>query len=202
MNCITWIILSFLLADYLLNLTSDTLNLKAVSDRIPASFKDVYDPQKYRRSQSYLRTNTRFGQVVGSVDLLILLVFWFCGGFGWVDALTRSLGWGTLATGILYILVLGGIKAAIDQLFGLYATFVIEQRFGFNQTTLATWLKDRFKGLLLALVLGVPLLAGVLAFFSVCRYGRLDVVLGPGHTLHGYRPVYCPHMDHAAVQSL
>ncbi len=166
MNWITYIILFFLLADYFLNLTSDHLNLKSVSDRIPTSFKDVFDPEKYSRAQSYLRTNTRFGQIVGSVDLLILLIFWFSGGFAFIDRWTRSLGWGLLATGIVYICVLAGLKAAIDQPFGLYATFVIEQRFGFNKTTLATWLKDRIKGLMLALILGIPLLAGVLVFFQ------------------------------------
>ncbi|WP_419663409.1 peptidase M48, Ste24p [Desulfosarcina variabilis str. Montpellier] len=165
MNWITYIILFFLLAEYFLNQTSTHLNLKSVSDRIPTSFKDVFDPQKYRQSQLYLRANTRFGQVVSTIDLLILLIFWFSGGFAFIDRWTRSLGWGLLATGIVYILTLAGVKAVIDQLFGLYATFVIEQEFGFNKTTVATWLKDRFKGLILALVLGVPLIAGVLAFF-------------------------------------
>jgi STE24 endopeptidase len=98
--------------------------------------------------------------------LLALLIFWFCGGFAFFDSWTRSFGWGPLGTGLVYIGVLVGLKAVMDQLFGLYATFVIEQRFGFNKTTLATWLKDRFKGLLLAMILGLPLLAGVLAFFQ------------------------------------
>ena len=165
MNWITFIILFFLLAEYFLNLTSTQLNLNSVSERIPPSFNDVFDPQKYRQAQSYLRTNTRFGQVVSTIDLAILLIFWFSGGFAFIDRCTRSLGWGIIATGIVYILILAGLKAVIDQLFGLYATFVIEQQFGFNKTTIGTWLKDRFKGLILALVLGVPLIAGVLAFF-------------------------------------
>lgn len=165
MNTITCIILFFLLAEYFLNLTSAHLNLNSVSDRTPTLFEDVFDPQKYRQAQSYLRTNTRFGQVVSTVDLLILLIFWFSGGFAFIDRWTRSLGWGPLYTGIVYIFVLAGLNAVIDQLFGIYATFVIEQQFGFNKTTLSTWLKDRFKGLILALALGLPLIAGVLAFF-------------------------------------
>ncbi len=166
MNWITGCILFFLLADFVLNLVADNLNLAAVKDEIPPSFKDVFDPDKYRQSQSYLRVNTRFGQVVGTIDLLILLIFWFCGGFAFMDRWARSLGWGPVVTGIVYILALAGLKAAVGQLPGLYHTFVIEERFGFNKTTLATWIKDRIKGLGLALVLGVPLLAGVLAFFQ------------------------------------
>jgi len=165
MNWIAWTILFFLMADYFLHLTSDHLNLMAVSDTVPKSFQGVFDPQKYRQAQSYLRANTRFGQVVSTVDLIILLIFWFAGGFAFMDSWTQSFGWSVLVTGIVYICILAGLKAALDQLFGLYATFVIEQRFGFNQTTLGTWLKDRFKALLLALILGIPLIAGVLAFF-------------------------------------
>jgi STE24 endopeptidase len=165
MNWIAWTILFFLVADFGLHLVADRLNLGAVTDRIPTPFQGIYDPQKYRQAQAYLKANTRFGQVTAAVDLLVLLVFWFGGGFAFVDDWALSLGWGPLATGVVYIGVLAGLKAIVDQPFALYATFVIEQRFGFNTTTLATWIKDRLKGLLLVMLLGVPLLSGVLAFF-------------------------------------
>jgi STE24 endopeptidase len=166
MNWIAGIILFFLLADYLLHLIADRLNLSAVTDRVPSPFQGVFDPEKYRQAQAYLRANTGFGQITGTVDLLVLLAFWFGGGFSFLDSWTRSLGWGPMATGLAYICILSGLKVMVDQPFSLYATFVIEQRFGFNKTTLKTWIKDRLKGLLLALLLGVPLLSGILAFFN------------------------------------
>jgi STE24 endopeptidase len=88
------------------------------------------------------------------------------GGFALIDAWTRSFGWGPIATGLGYIGTLAALKWIVDQPFSLYATFVIEQRFGFNTTSLPTWFKDRCKALLLALAFGTPLLAGVLAFFQ------------------------------------
>ena len=166
MNWITWTILFFLVADFLLHRVADRLNLNAITDEIPKSFQGVFDPEKYRQAQAYLRANTRFGQIAGAVDLLVLLAFWFGGGFAFVDSWTRSFGWGPLATGLAYIGLLTGLKAIVDQPFSLYATFVIEQRFGFNKTTLTTWIKDRFKALGLAMVFGIPLLVGVLAFFQ------------------------------------
>lgn len=165
MNWIAWTVLFFLSADFILHQAADRLNLSAITDEIPKSFQGIFDPEKYRQAQAYLRVNTRFGQISGAVDLLVLLAFWFGGGFSLVDGWTRSLGWGPLATGLAYIGLLAGLKAIVDQPFSMYATFVIEQRFGFNKTTLATWIKDRLKGLLLACILGAPLLAGVLAFF-------------------------------------
>lgn len=166
MNWIAATILIFLLADFLLRRLSEGLNLNAISDEIPPSFRGVFAPDEYRRAQRYLRTNTRFGQITATADIVILLVFWFCGGFAVVDGWTRSLDFSPLVTGLIYIFVLAGMKAVADQPFSLYATFVIEERFGFNQSTLSTWIMDRLKGLALILILGVPLLAGILGFFQ------------------------------------
>ena len=166
MNWIAWTILLSMLAAYLLHRLADRLNLEAVSDEIPAPFRAVVDPERYRQAQAYLRANSRFGQVVSTVDLAAILIFWFGGGFAMLDSWSRSLGWGPLATGLVYIGGIAGLKALLDQPAAGYATFVIEQRFGFNRTTLRTWLTDRLKALLLALLLGGPLLAAVLAFFQ------------------------------------
>ena len=57
-------------------------------------------------------------------------------------------------------------RSIISLPFSLYSTFVIEERFGFNKTTLGTWIADLLKGLLLGLILGTPILAGILAFFE------------------------------------
>jgi len=165
MNTIAWTILVFFIAEFVLQLTADQLNLWVISDNIPKPFQGVIEPETYRKSQEYLRTNTGFGQFSAAFDLLLLLIFWFCGGFALIDNWTRALDWGPLATGLAYIGLLAGLKAIVDQPFSLYATFVIEERFGFNQTNLSTWVKDLLKALLLAILLGTPLLSGVLAFF-------------------------------------
>jgi len=109
MNWIAWTILFFLVADFLLHLAADRLNLDALTDDIPKPFKNIFDSEKYRKAQAYLRTNTRFGQIVGTVDLLMLLGFWFGGGFALVDGWARLFGWGSLATGLLFIGVLAGL---------------------------------------------------------------------------------------------
>src|SRR2546423_3537505 len=56
-----------------------------------------------------------------------------------------------------------GIALSIPGLpFAWYAQFKIEQRFGFNTTSMKTWIADRIKGLFLALLLGYPRLLLVL----------------------------------------
>jgi STE24 endopeptidase len=166
MNTIGIIVLAFLILDALLNLSADILNLTRLREDLPQAFAGWYDPGQYRRSQAYLRQKTRFGWIVGAFNLSILLIFWFCGGFAWLDAWVRGCKLSPVASGLVYIGVLVALKALLNQPFDAYATFGIEARYGFNRTTWRTYLMDRLKGLILGISLGVPLLAAVLFFFQ------------------------------------
>lgn len=166
MNLIGIIILAALVVDFVLNITADILNLRVQSDELPEGFKSVYAPERYRQSQAYLRSRTRFGWVTATFDLGLLLIFWFAGGFESLDNLVRQWGFGPIVTGTLYVGILLAVKTLLDQPFSIYSTFVIEQRFGFNTATVTTFMADRVKGLLLAVAIGGPVLASVLAFFE------------------------------------
>jgi STE24 endopeptidase len=145
---------------------SDALNLKMIQNKVPEAFKGVFDAKRYAKSQDYLKVNTRFGWTSTVFNTLVMLVFWFGGGFALLDNWARSLGQGPVVTGLIYIGVLMLAYGIIAQPFSLYATFVIEERFGFNKTTLKTYAADLAKGFFLAILLGTPLLAGILAFFE------------------------------------
>lgn len=166
MNFIGIIILSTLLIDFLLHLYADVLNLRNLEKELPEEFKGVYDEESYRKSQAYLHVNTRFEWISTIVNIIVLLGFWFGKGFGILDQWIRSFELSSIVNGILYIGILIGLRMMISLPFSLYHTFRIEERFGFNKTTLSVFVMDRIKGLLLGVVLGVPLLAGVLAFFE------------------------------------
>lgn len=166
MNIFAIIILATLLLDFTLNLVSDILNLNSLEKDVPEEFKNVFDKQTYAKSQEYTRVNTKFGIWTGTVDLLVLLVFWFAGGFNWLDQIVRSWEFGLIGTGLTYIGILMLFKIILSLPFSIYSTFVIEERFGFNQTTPKTFVLDQIKGLALSVVLGAPLLAGVIAFFE------------------------------------
>jgi STE24 endopeptidase len=166
MNLIGIIIFSALLIDFVLNIVADVLNLSRLQKKIPEPFQDIYDDEQYRTSQDYLRVNTRFGWVSSTVDLTLLLVFWFAGGFPILDNWIRSFDQGPIVTGLIFIAVLGAFKAIISIPFSIYDTFVIEQRFGFNKTTVRTFVMDHIKGMFIALILGAPLISAILWFFE------------------------------------
>ncbi|MBW2592434.1 MAG: M48 family peptidase, partial [Deltaproteobacteria bacterium] len=135
MNFIAVIILVTIITNTVLHFWADVLNLKVLGSRLPESFKGVYDEDQYRKSQDYLRTTTRFGFITEAFNLLILLLFWFSGGFALLDQWVRSFGWGPVPSGLLYMGVPALLYAVLMQPFSIYSTFVIEERFGFNQTT-------------------------------------------------------------------
>ena len=166
MNVYALIVLVALLAEYVLSLVASLLNLRSLSPELPEEFRGVHDPGTYARSQEYTRMRTRFSLVSSTFSLAILLGFWQVGGFNWLDRLVRGFGLGPVPTGLLYI---GGLALGSGMLglpFKLYATFVIEERFGFNRTNARTFWSDVAKGLLLAIVLGGILLGAILFFFA------------------------------------
>lgn len=166
MNIFAIIILATLLVDFILNLVADIYNLKSLDKGLPDEFSDVYDEETYDKSQEYTKVRTRFGFLTSSFNLIVLLVFWFAGGFNWLDEIVRNWELGVLWTGLVYIGLLLLARSIISLPFSIYSTFVIEERFGFNKTTPKTFVLDLVKGLGLSVLLGGPLLAGILAFFT------------------------------------
>ncbi|MEX0722169.1 MAG: M48 family metallopeptidase [Balneolaceae bacterium] len=165
MNIYAIIILAAIAVDFILDLTSNYLNLKSLSKKLPEEFEEVYDEETYAKSQEYTKVRTRFGFITGIFDLVLLLGFWFSGGFNWLDQIVRAWGYSELVTGLMYIGILLLAKTIITLPFSIYSTFVIEEKFGFNKTTPKTFVLDMVKGLGLGLLIGAPLLAGILAFF-------------------------------------
>jgi STE24 endopeptidase len=165
-NVMTVVIVVCLFALWKLELVATLLNLKAFPESVPAAMEGWLSPEKLDQARDYLRVNARFGIVRGAFSLTTLLVFWALGGFGWLDGLSRSWAPDELVAGLVFIslLVLG--QGLLDLPFDYHDTFVIEEAFGFNRATLATFVMDRVKGLLLGALLGLPLLAAVLWIFA------------------------------------
>ncbi|MBM4166804.1 MAG: M48 family metallopeptidase [Ignavibacteria bacterium] len=165
MNTYAHIILIAFLAEFFLDAISNLLNLKSLKQELPKEFEGVYDAEKYKKSQEYTRTKTKFELLTSSFELALTLAFWFAGGFNYIDKIILQWDLHFLWNGLLFAGILLFVKSVFDLPFSVYATFVIEERFGFNKTTVKTFMLDMLKGALLGIVLGAPLLAGILAFF-------------------------------------
>jgi len=166
MNPYLVFIIAVLGTGYLLDLLLALAGLRSLSPRVPDEFTDILDEDAYRRTQEYIRATTRLSLLQATIILPVTLTFILAGGFNTVDLLVRSAGLGTIATGLLFTGLLLLLNFLVQLPFSLYTTFVLEERFGLNQTSVRTYVLDLLKGLLLAILLGGPLLAAVLWFFD------------------------------------
>ena len=137
-------------------------HVRAHANEVPIAFRGVIDDATYRRSIDYTLAKSRFGHIADVFDTVVLIVVLFSGVLPWAfERFTASFGTSIWAmAGFLFVI---GIALSILGLpFAWYAQFKLEERFGFNTTTMKTWIFDRVKGLLLALLVGYPLLVLIL----------------------------------------
>ena len=165
-SMITIIILVTMLFDYFLHTLADCLNISKIQKSLPETFKNLYDKDKYKQSQEYLRTNTRFELITSTFSIIVTLLFWFLKGFLIVDNFVRSLNLNSIVTGLLFIGILLLLKTVITLPFSIYSTFVIEEKFGFNKTTWKTFVIDLLKGLIISIILMSIVLSAILLFFG------------------------------------
>ena len=163
---IFFIIVVFLCLDFVLERVLESLNSKHMSPVLPDSLKGIYEEKEYSRFQSYKRENGRLDSWSSGVGFVLMIVFLVAGGFGWynswVVSLTDSVVWQT----ILFVVGLSVVSSVLDIPFDYYATFRIEEKYGFNKTTRRVYWLDTVKELFLSLVLGGVLLALVVWFYT------------------------------------
>ena len=125
MNFIGLVVLIALVADFILHIWADALNLKCLQRHVPESFQGIYDSEQYQRSQDYLRCNTKFDWISSLFHLVIFLTFWFIEGFDFLDQWVRVFSYGPFVTGLIYLSILLSVRMVLDMPFSVYQTFVI-----------------------------------------------------------------------------
>lgn len=158
---------------YLLDVVSNLLNLRALKPELPSEFEDVFDNEKYAQSQAYTRETTKFGLLESTFSLIVFLLFWWLGGFQWLDAQVRSFEFGPIVTGLLFVAVLVVAGQILSLPFNLYDTFVIEEKYGFNKMSGKTFVTDFVKNLFLSVLLGLPIFALLLYLFQNPAFGNV-----------------------------
>lgn len=163
------VIAALILARWVAQLWLERLNQRHVNAHaraVPAAFRGVMDEATYAKSVQYTLANSRFSQFEATFDALVLLAVLFSGVLVWVfQSFQTHLGasaWAMAACLFSVLTVLSSVSLPLQW----WDQFRLEQRFGFNTSSQATWWLDRVKGLLLGVALGFPLLVLVLKCFE------------------------------------
>jgi STE24 endopeptidase len=160
------IIIAIIILDFVLERILDYLNSRYWSDELPAELAGIYDGENYTRSQKYLKTNTKFSQVTEAFNFILVMAMLLLGGFAFLDGWIRQFTTNPVLMALLFFGILGFIADMLGTPFSVYATFVIEEKFGFNKTTAKTFILDKIKGWLIAIILGGGLLSLVVWIYG------------------------------------
>jgi len=163
------ILIVILSLDFFVERVLSFLNSKNRGKEIPEELKEIYDQEKYSKSQQYQDESERFGQITAFFSFVLIIVLLLTGAFGQLDDWLRQYA---LYNPIRTLMFFGVLFIASDVMnipFQLYSTFVIEEKYGFNKTTPKTFILDKLKGYLLTTILGGILLAALI--FLVLQFG-------------------------------
>ncbi|WP_303903764.1 M48 family metallopeptidase [Thiohalomonas denitrificans] len=131
-------------------------------DTVPEAFAERITPEAHHKAADYTTARTRLSAIETLYGAGLLLFWTLGGGLSWLNGVWQQWELGPLVTGTGFLLSLFLLFSLLDLPFALYRTFGVEKRFGFNRSTPGLFLSDRLKQSLIALALGLPLVALVL----------------------------------------
>lgn len=120
---------------------------------------DLYTKEQYEKSLQYQRANYRLGLLSSSVSIALTLIVLNFGLFGVLDNYLRNFTTNPILLALLFFGAYGLISGIVSIGFEIYSTFSIEERFGFNRTTIKTFVTDQIKGVVVSVILGGAILS-------------------------------------------
>jgi STE24 endopeptidase len=130
---------------------------------VPEVFQDTIDGEKLKKISAYTVDSANFGIVSTLAGQAFFLAILLSGFLPWLARILHQGGFGWIMGGLLFFAFLSSLAILLRIPFGLYETFVIEDRYGFNTQTFKVWLADLLKSLVLSALLGGLLLCLLLA---------------------------------------
>ena len=154
------ILIAIIILNFLKDSILDYLNSKYFDKKIPEIISDIYDKEKYLKSQDYKKSNYKFNRISSIYSLLILLLLFYFDGFLFIDNYSRSVFDSELIISLSFFGIIYFGNDLLSIPFSIYHTFILEEKFGFNKTTSKTFIIDKLKSWLLTILFG----GGILSF--------------------------------------
>lgn len=154
--------IGILIVHFLFTQILEFINLFYQPKTLPQEVKDIYNENDYQKSKTYHKANTRFTFVSSLLSIIIAVTVISTGLLGLYDEWLKQFFSFSWLRGVVFLLSLAFLNNLISIPLDLYHTFQIEARFGFNKTTIATFVTDKLKAYLVGALLGGALLATLL----------------------------------------
>ncbi len=137
-------------------------HVRAHQHKVPEEFASQISLTDHQKAADYTCAKTRVGYPSILLHVVLLLAFTLGGGLNLLSEFWSAWLSDPLAHGMALIISTFFIMSVVEIPLSYYRTFVIEEQYGFNKMTSTMFFTDLVKQAALGLLLGVPLLFGVL----------------------------------------
>lgn len=160
---------AIILIMFVVDLVISLINYRHRNQPVPEIVHDLYDEEKYNNWLNYSMETLRFSLITKTISTVLIVVLLAIGFFGKVESWTTQWFANAVLQTLAFLGVIYILQFALSIPFAYYATFVIEEKYGFNKTTMKTFWVDRIKSFLLTAVLG-----SLLVFLLQTLYTAFD----------------------------
>ena len=161
------LILIILISVFLFETTLDYINIKNWAVKVPSIVSDVFPEVKYIKARNYAFVKYRFSLISSIISFIIMIFILSIHGFGGLDEFIRGFTNNQAYVAALFFGIIFIATEILSLPFSIYSTFVIEEKFGFNKTTVKTFIADKLKGYLLGVIIGGLVLFALVKTFEL-----------------------------------
>jgi len=153
-----WFFIGLILFNYVFSNILELINSKNWKTHIPDEVKDFYDEKKYNKAREYKIETGRISFFSGTISFLISFgLIWFK-GYGYLsNYIDLNFNSAFIKTSVFFLFFYL-INFIISIPFSYYSTFYIEEKYGFNKTTIKTFILDKIKSVALSFLIGGTLI--------------------------------------------
>ena len=149
---VLFIFIGLTIFNFLFTTVLEYLNDKNWNESIPNDLEGFYDSDKYQKAKNYKIERGKISLLNSSISFVITLLMLFFFGFGLISEYAVSLSDSVILQSCIFFMIFHLLTTFLGIPFSYYSTFFIEEKYGFNKTTLKTFIVDKIKGLFISSV--------------------------------------------------
>ena len=164
-----YIFIFFILFGFVFSSILEYVNSKNWKDSVPDSLKNFYKESDYKKAKSYKLDRDRVSLISSLISTTLTIIFIFSGFYGKVSDYSLYYFDNPFLQSAGFFLFFLLISTIISLPISYYSIFNIEEKYGFNKSTLSTFIKDKIKGLIISLLIG-----GFILYISIQLYSFFE----------------------------
>ena len=164
-----YIFIFFILFGFVFSSILEYVNSKNWKDSVPDSLKDFYKESDYKKAKSYKLDRDRISLISSLISTTLTIIFIFSGFYGKVSDYSLYYFDNLFLQSAGFFLFFLMISTIINLPISYYSIFTIEEKYGFNKSTMSTFIKDKIKGLIISLLIG-----GFILYISIQLYNFFE----------------------------